>query len=186
MLAYLFWHAPSADVEPEDYETALLAFQADLARTPPSGFASCAAYRISKIPWLNNRQGYEDWYFVRSSADLDPLNEAAIQPARWDVHARVASKMQFGQGGLYAHLYGAEQPREGTRGVWLTRPRGIRYELPLRSAIDASPGFLSCWRRQMVLGPGDEFVVIGTSQLNMSCPQGWQARIVERTVLGSD
>jgi hypothetical protein len=38
----------------------------------------------------------------------------------------------------------------------------------------------------MVLGPGDEFVVIGTSQLNMSCPQGWQARIVDRTVLGSD
>ena len=116
MLAYLFWHAPLADVEPGDYETALLVFQADLARTPPSGFASCAAYRISKIPWLNNRKGYEDWYFVQSSADLDPLNEAAIQPARWDVHARVASKMQFGQGGLYAHLYGAEQPREGTRG----------------------------------------------------------------------
>jgi hypothetical protein len=80
------------------------------------------------------------------------------------VHAAIASKMQLGYGGLYRHFYGDEQPLAGTRAVWLTRPRGIRYERPLRDMADGAAGFLSCWRRQMVLGPGDEFVLIGTSR----------------------
>jgi hypothetical protein len=37
----------------------------------------------------------------------------------------------------------------------------------------------------MVLGPADEFVVIGTSQLHVPTPEGWQARPVERTVLAT-
>jgi hypothetical protein len=117
MLAYLFWHAPLAAVETQDYEAALLDFQADLARARPSGFAACATYRISEVPWLDSRKRYEDWYFVRASAHLDALNEAAVAPERWDVHAAIASKMQLGYGGLYRHFYGDEQPLAGTRAV---------------------------------------------------------------------
>jgi hypothetical protein len=186
MLAYLFWHAPSAGVEPRDYEAALLDFLDDLARAPPAGFASCATYRIPHVPWLANQAGYEDWYFVASSDALDALNEAAVAPQRWDVHAAIASKMGPGHGGLYRHLYGDPQPRDGTRAAWLTRPRGIRFEPPLREAIDGSKGFLSCWRRQMVLGPADEFVVIGTSDLEISMPPGWQVRTVDRSIVGAN
>ena len=57
MLAYLFWHIPSDGIEVQDYETALLDFQADLTSSPPSGFVSCATYRISELPWLDIRQG---------------------------------------------------------------------------------------------------------------------------------
>src|SRR5436305_5749095 len=178
MLAYLFWHAPLATVETQGYETAVRDFQADLAAAPPSGFAGCAAYRISEVPWLQDPRRYEDWYFVHASADLDSLNDAAVQPQRWDVHAAVASKMHVGYGGLYRHLYGDAQPHAGTRAVWLTRPRGIRYERALHDMTDGATGFLSCWRRQMVLGPGDEFVIIGTSRLEIACPPGWQARSV--------
>jgi hypothetical protein len=163
MLAYIFWHVPFAGIKLGDYEAALLDFQADLASPPPPGLASCATYQISEVPWLDNRRGYEDWYFMHSSAALDVLNQAAVNPKRWDVHAVIASKMEFGHGGLYHHLHGEEQPLSGPR--------------------DGATGFLSCWRRQMVLGPGDEFAIIGTSRLNLLVPQGWQARTVERRTL---
>src|SRR5262245_66520897 len=104
MLAYLFWHVPLAGVELRDYESALLAFQADLAAAPPSGLCACASYQISEVPWLDDHRGYEDWYLVRSFADLDALNDAAVKPARWDVHAAIASRMGSGDGGLCREL----------------------------------------------------------------------------------
>src|SRR5262249_44164799 len=92
----------------------------------------------------------------------------------------IADKMDFGHGGLYEHLQGDAQSSGGERAVWLTRPRGIRYQQPLREMISRSRGFLSCWRRQMVLGPADEFAVIGTPDLNLSVLEGWHARRIER------
>jgi hypothetical protein len=183
MLAYLFWHAPLAEFSPRDYETALLDFQKDLVCEPPSGLASCAAYRISEVPWLNRRQRYEDWYVVRSYGDLDALNEAAVRPSRWEIHASIATKMDIGYGGLYQQLHGDEQSFGGDRAIWLTRPMGIRYQQPLKEMIGRSAGFLSCWRRQLVLGPADEFVIIGTASFTLSAPSGWQTRTVERTRL---
>ena len=184
MLAYIFWHRPLADIDVHDYETALLGFHTDLAADPPAGLEASATYQISEVPWLNDRPGYEDWCFVKSSAALDSLNNAAVRPERWNVHAAIASKTDFGHGGLYYHLHGDEQPIAGSRIVWLKRPRGIRYEQPLRNIIDESTGFLSCWRKQMVLGPGDEFAIIGNSSLEVLVPQGWQTRVVERRFLG--
>ncbi len=183
MIAYVFWHAPLAEFSPQQYRSALLDFQKDLVREPPLGLVSCATYQISEVPWLNRRQGYEDWYFVRSCANLDALNEAAVKPSRWDVHAGIATKMEIGVGGLYQHLHGDEQPSGGDRAIWLTRPRGIRYQPVLEEIIAGSTGFLSCWRRQMVLGPGDEFVIISTSSLALTVPTGWRTRTVERAAL---
>jgi hypothetical protein len=183
MLAYIFWHVPFAGISPGEYEAASLGFQRDLAAAPPPGFASCATYQISEVPWLDGRRGYEDWYFIESSAALDALNEAAVAPRRRDVHAAIASKMDFGHGGLYRHVFGEAQT-VGARVVWLARPRGIDYEPVLRKIADGSSGFLSCWRRQMVLGPADEFAVIGTSSPNIAVPPGWRGRAVERTIVG--
>jgi hypothetical protein len=147
MIAYIFWHVPLAEVSSEDYRTALLNFQADLAKDPSPGLLSCATYRISEVPWLRGARAYEDWYFIRSCADLDALNTAAVKPTRWEVHAAIATKMEVGHGGLYQHLHGEQQPVGGARAIWLTRPRGIRYERPLQDIISGSTGFLSCWRR---------------------------------------
>jgi hypothetical protein len=61
----------------------------------------------------------------------------------------------------------------------------MRYEQSLRDPVDESKGFLICWRKQMVLGPGDEFVIIGNSSLEVSVPQGWQTKVVKRRLLGS-
>jgi hypothetical protein len=183
MLAYFFWHAPLTQFSSADYEATLLDFEKDLVREPSSGLASCATYRISEVPWLNRRQGYEDWYFVRSSAELDALNEAAVRPSRWAIHAAIATKMDVGYGGLYQHLHGDALPLDGDRAIWLTHPRGIRYQQPLQEMIGGSPGFLSCWRGQMVLGPGAEFVMVGSRSFDLSVPAGWQARTVERTRL---
>jgi hypothetical protein len=96
----------------------------------------------------------------------------------------VASKTDFGHGGLYYHLHGDEQPIAGTRVLWLKRPRGIRYEKSLQEMISRSTGFLSCWRKLMVLGPAHEFAVVGNSALDVPLPEGWEAVAVKRTLLG--
>lgn len=183
MLAYLFWHVPFTDVDACDHEAALLGFHGHLASAPPQGLEGSAAYRISEVPWLNDRPGYEDWCFVTTSAVLDNLNKAAIKPERWDAHAAISSKTDFGHGGLYYHLHGAEMPVDASQVAWLKRPRGIRYEDPLQDIIARSTGFLSCWRKLMVLGPAHEFAIVGDASLNVVVPRGWQALVVKRTRL---
>jgi hypothetical protein len=184
MLAYVFWHTPLAGLDAREYETPLLEFHADLARNPPAGLVTSATYRVSGLPWLNGRTGYEDWCLLTSPAALDGLNQAAVTPERWAVHAAIASKTDFGHGGLYYRLYGDELPIAGTRVFWLRRPRGIRYERPLEAMIRGAAGFLSCWRKLMVLGPGEEFVIAGSSALDVPIPEGWKSLAVERTLLG--
>lgn len=180
MLAYLFWHAPLADTDKGNYETALTDFHRHLANDPPQGFRCSATYRISKVPWLNDRAGYEDWCLVDSAAALDGLNRAAIKPERWEVHAGISYKTDFGHGGLYYPLHGESHPLEGSKVVWLKRPRRIRYEAPLREIIDASRGVLSCWRKLMVLGPAPEFAIIGDASLDVRTPPDWQVLSVTR------
>jgi hypothetical protein len=183
MLAYIFWHVPVAGTEASAYEAALAVFQAELAKSPPPGFASCTSFRIGGVPWLGGRAGYEDWCFVGGSADLDPLNEAAVDARRRGRHDAVASRTDIGHGGLYRHFHGEAQPHAGTRIIWLRRPRGIEFAPVLRRMIDGATGFLSCWRRQMALGPAEEFCVIGSEQLELSLAPGWFALPVGRTPL---
>lgn len=183
MLAYIFWHTPFPGISASDYEAALVDFHVDMAKAPPPEFQGSAAYKISNVPWLNDRPSYEDWCFVTSSKAIDTLNRAAVKPERWDVHAAISSKTDFGHGGLYYPLHGDEQPIAGARVAWLKRPRGIRFEKPLQEIIKQSTGFLSCWRKLMVLGPGDEFAIIGTSSLKVAIPDGWRISMVDRSLL---
>jgi hypothetical protein len=180
MRAYIFWHRPYADTDRRAYEAALRAFHRDLAADPPPGFDSSATYRITAVPWLDQRPGYEDWYLVESSAALDPLNKAAVKPARWDVHAAISSLTETGHGGLYAVLHGRHRAAAGTRVAWLKRPRGIRYESPLGAILDRATGVVSCWRKQMVLGPAPEFAVVGDPTLDLQVPDNWESLVVER------
>jgi hypothetical protein len=179
MLAYVFWHYPYDEVAVDRYEQALVAFYADLDRAPPPDYRGCATYR-TRIPWFGDRAGYEDWCLVESSAALETLNAAAVNPARWDVHAAVASRMDTGAGGLYYHIGGEADPRAGERVIWLRRPRGIRYQDFLERMTAGAEGFIGAWRKLMVLGPGDEFALVGTRALKIELPAQWQARVVER------
>lgn len=185
MTAYVFWHRPFGHIEEVDYEAALTAFHRELGDRGASGFGGSATYRISETPWLDGRSGYEDWNFVESSAALDPLNARAVAPDMWDVHADIASKTDVGHGGIYYRIMGSGDPKEAPRAVWLTRPRGIRYERPLEGMIDGLSQPVSVWRKQMVLGPGYEFVVLGGASLSLTLPVGWAALVVDRARLDS-
>ena len=180
MFAYIFWHVPFADGNKSEYEAALTAFHRHLANDASQGFKGSATYGISNVAWLSNRTGYEDWYFVDSTSALDGLNKAAVEPERWDVHASVSYKTEFGHGGMYYHLRGEKQPVHGSKIVWLKRPKRIRYETPLQEIIDSSKGFLSCWRKFLVLGPADEFAIIGDETLDVRPPSDWRSLSVSR------
>ncbi len=111
MTAYLFWHRPFANVAQDAYEAALIEFHRALDALGFPGFEGSATYRISAAPWLDGQAGYEDWNFVESSAGLDPLNQAAVAPEMWDVHAGISGKTEVGNGGIYYHVLGAMPTR---------------------------------------------------------------------------
>jgi hypothetical protein len=185
MTAYLFWHRPFADVGQEAYEAALTAFHRELVIRTCEGFQGSATYRISETPWLDGLPGYEDWNFAESSAALDPLNKMAVAPDMWDVHASISSKTDVGHGGMYYHVLGDADPKALTRTAWLKRPRGIRYEAPLKEIADKVTGPVSVWRKQMVLGPGYEFALLSDSSLTLDLSDDWEAHYVDRTLLHS-
>ena len=185
MTAYLFWHRPFAERDRDVYEAALVRFHRELVKRRCPGFEGSATYRIAATPWLDGRPGYEDWSFVESSAGLDPLNEMAVAPDMWEVHAGISGKTETGHGGLYYHILGDADPRALTRTVWLKRPRGIRYEAPLRALVEQVRGPVSAWRKQMVLGPGFEFALLGDAALAPRLPEGWEALTVDRNLLQS-
>lgn len=185
MRAFVFWHRPFGHVDRNGYEDALIAFHRRLHERRGAGFLGSATYRIAATPWLDDRAGYEDWYFVESSAALDPLNETAVAPDMWDVHAAVSSQTEVGHGGLYYHILEDPDPKRLTHTAWLKRPRGIRYETPLRTIADRVTGPVSVWRKQMVLGPGFEFVLLAGPSTRLDPPPGWDVLHVDRTLLYS-
>jgi hypothetical protein len=185
MLAYLFWHTPKAQAQQPEYEAALLGFAGALARSACEGVTAAGNFRISAVPWLDHRAGYEDWVIVDGPAVLEDLNTAAVSGPVEAPHARVARMMEIGHGGLYYHLWGDRDPRDAGEAQWLTRPRGIEFRPVLRDMTDAAGQPVSVWRRFMVLGPGAEFVVLGNSPLDLQIPDGWKAHRVRRVALGA-
>ncbi len=183
MLAYLFWHRPLPEIEQEAYEAGLTAFHRALAKKSGQGFRGSATYRLSPTPWLGEQPGYEDWYFVDSSADLDPLNEIAVAPDLWDVHAGVSYKTDIGHGGLYGFLTAEADPRAATKTAWLKRPRRIRFQDALAAIVESAATPVSVWRKQLVLGPAPEFALLGGESLALDLPDGWEALYAERRPL---
>jgi hypothetical protein len=184
MLAYVFWHRPFAHIDRQDYEEAVLRFQAELDRQKPPGFLSAVSFRIEPVPWLNDQPGYEDWYFVEASWSLDPLNAFAVAGHMQAPHDNVAAQMDQGHGGLFARAGGEARPPERSSVYWLTRPRGIQW----RDALDpvrAKCPQATIWRRQMVLGSAAEFAIEAPGDIEIEVPSGWQARRVHRIRLGS-
>ncbi|HMK70448.1 MAG TPA: hypothetical protein VK442_05695 [Xanthobacteraceae bacterium] len=182
MLAYIFWHRPKPDLDPARYEAGLIRFQQVLTSEPPPGFLGAASFAIAPVPWLSDRPGYEDWYFVEASWALDPLNGFAIAGARQAPHDDVAAQAEEGHGGLYAHAGGEAVTAPQSTITWLTRPRGIQWQPPL-AAVRAQCREANVWRRQMVLGVASEFAVETPGDIDLEAPAGWQALRVKRVRL---
>ena len=182
MLAYVFWHRPSARVDRTLYEAALVRFHSDLPRHKSPGFIAAASFRIEPVPWLSNLPGYEDWYLMEASWAMDPFNAFAIAGAMQAPHDGVAAQMEEGHGGLYAHAGGKPSTAAQSTVLWLTRPRGIQWQAAL-DPVGAKHPQATIWRRQMVLGPAPEFAVEAPGDVDVDQPAGWQALRVNRVKL---
>src|SRR5215210_5879039 len=102
MLAYLFWHEPRAEVDPERYVELLQGFHRALAAAPPPSFVRSWSVRLDVAPWdAGPRQAFEDWYLVEDWAALGTLNHAAVRAPRDEAHDAIASRATNGAGGLY-------------------------------------------------------------------------------------
>jgi hypothetical protein len=179
MLAYLFWHRPYSTTTIKQYEEALLRFQQHLGQQHPPGLGGSASFRVAALPWLGNRPGYEDWCLLDGSWALDPLNAFAVAGPVTSAHDAAAAQMEEGYGGLYALVWGEPVLPERSIAVWLTRPRGIQWR-PVLDALRQQLTGTTLWRRQMVLGPGKEFVLIAPAGLKVAAPAGWSALAIER------
>ena len=162
MLAYVFWHWRQPTVSAPDYESAQRAFHTALGATPSDGFSGSFSHAIAGASWANGgEEAYEDWYLVRDSAALDPLNDAAISASRQAPHDAAAALAAGGTAGLYRLRVG-QLPNAPRSAQWFSKPERVSYP-QLFAAIEPvlRPVGGSLWIRQMVLGPTPEFCVLG-------------------------
>jgi hypothetical protein len=163
VLAYLLWHTPTG-ADAVAYEGGLAAFHRALAGAPPAGFVRSWTLRIDRPAWLPDGPAhYLDWYLVDSFAALGVLNEAAVSGARRAPHNEVAALARTGTAGLIGLVGGTpDAPDAPVLGLF-DKPAGQPYD-PFRATLAAAatgaPG-TGCWMRQMTLGPGPEFFVVG-------------------------
>ncbi|HVS20416.1 MAG TPA: hypothetical protein VHD88_01145 [Pyrinomonadaceae bacterium] len=170
MLAYVFWHWPSAEVNSEAYQKALLEFHQSLSAHKPAGFLYSIVFRIRGAPWLAaNVEGYEDWYIVDGSGALDVLNEAAVTYPSKQFHDRAAKRAAGGTAGLYRFRRGQIDFSQARFGLWLSKPTGTSYDdfYASLSQVTSAPA-VALWGRQMVLGPTPEFFVLSPEKISLN------------------
>lgn len=162
MLAYVFWHWRRPEVDRSAYEGALSAFHRALRETPPDGFVGSVVLRSGPVPWLSTEaEVYADWYLLKNSAALDPLNEAAVSGGRRQPHDEAARAAAGGTGGLYGLAEGVPEIDRARWAAWFSKPEGQGYGGLHAEARDwlREPGS-GLWQRQMVLGPAPEFCLV--------------------------
>jgi hypothetical protein len=181
LLAYLFWHGPDGGVDPGEYERDLAGFHELLGREGLEGFHGSLALRIEGAPWLPAGLAYEDWYLLKGSEVLDPLNELAVSRRLKEAHDRPAHAAGFGWGGLYRLIEGRGAQAAGWS-TWLRKPRGFAYPEFYRLIAPWTHGpEVSLWRRQMVLGPAPEFCILGAGPVPL--PPETEPVLVRREVV---
>ena len=165
MLAYVFWHAPRGD-DAARYCAGLAAFHTALADHPTEGFVQSWTLRVRAVPWLPAANAhYLDWYVVDDFAALGALNRGAVTGPRQSPHDAVAPLARTGTAGVVGLLDGSDAgaaamaPGRAMLSM-VDKPAGISYADFDASLIDAADG-APCWMRQMTLGPGPEFLVLG-------------------------
>jgi hypothetical protein len=149
MLAYLFWHRPSAGVGAADYENRLRAFHSQLN-------IRSASFLVSALPFTDGG-GYEDWYLVGNWAELGALSDMAVSGESQMPHDAIAQLAGEGWGAVYRLVRGECRPPLANR--WASKPVGRSYRAFLDSVTEPV-----VWQRQMVLGPAPEFCILTEGQ----------------------
>lgn len=161
-LAYVFWHWPSVEVDVVDYESRQRAFHAALRDAPPRGFRTSMTHAIEHVPWPpDGTAAYEDRYLVDDFTALGLLHEAAVSASRLAAHDRAAAHAAGGTAGLYGLRLG-RATTSPTMATWFAKPPGMSYPTlfaRVASELETFDGGL--WMRQMTLGPGNEFCLLG-------------------------
>ena len=171
LLAYVFWHWRQSSADRGAYESAQLGFQRALTDSPSAGFVRSFSHAIAGAPWANaGGEAYEDWYLVRDSAALDPLDTAAITAGRKAAHDAAASLAAAGTAGLFQLRVGTA-PISPRSAQWFSKPAGLSYPqifAAIEPALKAVEG--SLWVRKMTLGPSPEFCVLGREPAVLGAP----------------
>jgi hypothetical protein len=167
MLAYVFWHWRRPEIAREEYERRQQRFHAALQAAPSAGFLTSRSVAIRGAPWAaSGGEAYEDWYLMKDSAALDPLNQAAVTAPRQLSHDAAAAVADSGIAGLYRLRLGGVAEEAPSLGAWFSKPAGMGYD-QLFSTVEpllrSSAGAL--WCRQMVLGPTPEFCLQSSAPL---------------------
>lgn len=171
LLAYVFWHWRQSSADRSAYESAQLDFQRALTDSPSAGFVRSFSHAIAGAPWANDGgEAYEDWYLVRDSAALDPLDTAAITAGRKAAHDAAASLAAAGTAGLFQLRVG-NAPTSPRSAQWFSKPTGLAYP-QIFAAIEPAlkPVDGSLWVRKMTLGPSPEFCVLGREPAVLGTP----------------
>jgi len=170
MLAWIFWHSRSSATPEAEYRTRLLEFHELLYGGEIDGFLGSRICRYPAVPWLPSpTEVYEDWYFLRDSAALDRLDEAALDLHRQARHDAVARLASVAAAGLY-RLRAGSDPATIARCYWMSKPLGETYDRFFARYRDRDPQSFGLWGRQMVLGPTPEFVLT-TAEVPDSKPE---------------
>jgi len=163
-LAYVFWHWPSPEVAAVEYESRQRAFHAALRDAPSRGFRRSMTHAVDHVPWsADGVAAYEDWYLVDDFTSLGLLHDAAMSASRRAPHDAAAAHAAGGTAGLFGLRLG-RATTSPTAATWFAKPRGMSYSTlfeQLSSEFTTFDGGL--WMRQMTLGPGSEFCLLGAS-----------------------
>ncbi|MCU4184904.1 hypothetical protein K6U06_11080 [Acidiferrimicrobium sp. IK] len=166
-LAYAFWHQPAEDASIGEYEAALVAFHRALAADPPAGWRESWSWRLPVPPWwpgvpTPGAPAYLDWYVVRDLEAVGHLADAAVDARRLAAHDAAARQAGAGAGagGLYRLVVGAPDRPPGAAGTvgFADKARGVPWQDAVQRFGDRHD---AVWMRQLTLGPGPEFAVIG-------------------------
>ncbi len=185
MLAYVFYHWKRSDIGAADYEQRLRDFHDALKHAPSPGFSNSWCVALTGAPWANAAaDSYEDWYLVRGSADLDPLNEAAVSASRQVPHDNAASAAAGGTAGLY-RLRTGNALSAPHHAAWFGKPAGWSYSRLYDELERSVNNATALWVRQMVLGPALEFCMHANEPIEL--PRGIAAQVMRlRAVFPQD
>lgn len=168
MIAYVFWHWTGNEVDLISYEKNLKKFHESLRNQKPKGLIEVEAFQLQELPWLGANSGYEDWYLLTGSEDLDVLNDAAISQMHQYAHDQIARLAVGGTAGLYRLRKGNPQLSRARFATWFHKPAGVSYEelfALTRPFIENQEATL--WGRQMTLGPTPEFCLHSAEELSL-------------------
>jgi len=177
MLAYVFYHWKQIEISAAEYEQRLREFHRALKDSPSPGFSQSWCVSLTGAPWANaGGDSFEDWYLVGGSADLDPLNDAAVSASRQAPHDKAASAAAGGTAGLYRLKIGTALSAPSFS-AWFGKPADWSYAQLYERLNGVTGGATALWVRQMVLGPAHEFCIHSNSPIEL--PAGITARSFE-------